>query len=94
MKATENADRTDRIRDAIRVALGFHFLIFVPSSLILSSEISIVASYALIPFWSMVTLIVWKRRDIATRVDYALIAYGYPILFGGFFLWNGFLETR
>ena len=85
----------DRIREAIRIAVGFHLLIFVACIFIFGGEeIAKIAAFTLIPFWSMVTLIVWKRGQCATRVDYALIAYGYPILFGGFFLWNGFLESR
>ena len=86
----------DRIREAIRIAVGFHFLIFVPCMFLMGGggEIAKIAAFTLIPFWSMVTLIVWRRGQCATGVDYALIAYAYPLFFGAFFLWNGYLATR
>ena len=90
MKANTETTRRDRIREAIPVALGFHFLILFTSSMVLDGgELSKVAAFAMIPFWSMVALIVWKRPKSATRVDYALIAYSYPVLFGAYFIWNG-----
>ena len=90
MKASAETTRKDRIRDAIRIAVFFHLLILLTSSLGMDGgELSKIAAFALIPYWSMVALIVWKRREAATRVDYALIAYSYPVLFGAYFIWNG-----
>jgi hypothetical protein len=89
MAGGDRVVRKDRIRDALRVSLAFHILIFLPCSMILDGGgLAKIAAYALIPFWPMVGLIVWRRRQWATRVDYALIAYLYPLLFGGYFLWN------
>ena len=89
MNASEKTTRKDRIRDAIRVSVVFHLLILGTSSLVFDGgDLLKIAATALIPYWFLLLLIVWRRRQIATRVDYALIAYLYPVLFGGYFLWN------
>jgi hypothetical protein len=84
----------DRIRQAIRTAVAFHILILVPSFVGFDGgDMTKIAAFAMIPFWSTVLLVVWKRGNAATRVDDALIKFLYPVLFGAFYLWNGLASS-
>ena len=77
------------IRESIRVSLVFHLLIgLIGLGAYDGGVLMKIAGITLVPYWSMVVVIVWKRRDRATWMDRAFIAYLYPVLFGGFFLWN------
>lgn len=73
--------RRDRLRGAIRVSLLFHLLIAVVAALAFDFGIlARTAGIALLPYWALVLLIVWKRGASTTTINAALVAYLFPIL--------------
>ncbi len=79
--------------EGIKVSLVFHVFVYLFVLLAWAGGETVkIAAYSLVPYWTLVALIFWKRKAPPTRLEYALIAYGYPVLFLGFFLWSAYAQ--